>query len=53
VGGLNYATTDEGLKKYFERFGEVVDSVVMKFRDTKRSRGFGRYRRRVEGRGTE
>lgn len=41
IGGLSYETTDEGLKKYFEKYGEIVDSVVMKFRDTKRSRGFG------------
>jgi heterogeneous nuclear ribonucleoprotein A1/A3 len=41
VGGLNYSTTDEGMKEYFEQYGEVVDCVVMKFRDTKRSRGFG------------
>merc|ERR1719305_1512672 len=41
VGGLNYSTTDEGMKEYFERFGEIKDCVVMKFRDTKRSRGFG------------
>jgi RNA-binding protein Musashi len=43
VGGLNYATTDSGLRQYFEQFGDVVDSVVMKFRDTMKSRGFGRY----------
>eukprot|EP00095_Tigriopus_kingsejongensis_P007716 maker-scaffold142_size315517-snap-gene-2.24 protein:Tk07716 transcript:maker-scaffold142_size315517-snap-gene-2.24-mRNA-1 annotation:"heterogeneous nuclear ribonucleoprotein a2 b1 homolog" len=41
IGGLDYSTTDEGLQTYFEQFGEIVDSVVMKFRDTKRSRGFG------------
>lgn len=41
IGGLDYSTTDEGLKEYFEQFGELVDCVVMKFRDTKRSRGFG------------
>lgn len=41
IGGLNYSTTDETLKEYFSKFGELVDCVVMKFRDTKRSRGFG------------
>lgn len=41
IGGLNYSTTDETLKDYFSKFGELVDCVVMKFRDTKRSRGFG------------
>ena len=41
IGGLNYSTTDETLKDFFSKFGELVDCVVMKFRDTKRSRGFG------------
>merc|ERR1719291_1607796 len=41
IGGLNYSTTDETLNEYFSKFGELVDCVVMKFRDTKRSRGFG------------
>jgi RNA-binding protein Musashi len=39
---LNYETTDEGLKTYFEQFGEVVDCIVMKYKDTNRSRGFGK-----------
>ena len=41
IGGLNYSTTDDTLRDYFSKFGELVDCVVMKFRDTKRSRGFG------------
>lgn len=41
IGGLNYATTDDGLKAYFEKFGEIVDCVVMKYKDSDRSRGFG------------
>ena len=43
IGGLNYATTDESLRTYFEQFGEVVDCVVMKYKDTDRSRGFGKF----------
>ena len=43
IGGLNYATTDEGLKTYFEKFGEIVDCVVMKYKDSDRSRGFGKF----------
>ena len=40
VGGLNWLTTEEGLKAYFERFGKVKDCVVM--RDSEgRSRCFG------------
>lgn len=41
IGGLNYRTTDETLKKHFAQWGEIVDVVVMKDSKTKRSRGFG------------
>ena len=41
IGGLDYETTDSVLKEYFEQFGELTDWVVMKFPDTRRSRGFG------------
>lgn len=41
IGGLDYKTTDETLKSHFEKWGEVVDVVVMKDPKTKRSRGFG------------
>jgi len=41
VGGLPWATTDEGLKKAFEQFGAIEDAKVVCERDTGRSRGFG------------
>jgi len=41
VGGLAWATRDEGLRQAFERFGEVIDARVITDRDTGRSRGFG------------
>ncbi|KAH8388316.1 hypothetical protein KR093_003843 [Drosophila rubida] len=41
IGGLDYRTTDEGLKAHFEKWGNIVDVVVMKDPKTKRSRGFG------------
>jgi heterogeneous nuclear ribonucleoprotein A1/A3 len=41
VGGLHFETTEETLREYFEHWGEVVDSVVMRDPHTKRSRGFG------------
>ena len=41
IGGLDYRTTDETLKSYFEKWGKIVDVVVMKDPKTKRSRGFG------------
>jgi len=28
VGGLPYHTTDETLRKFFERFGEIEEAVV-------------------------
>lgn len=41
IGGLSFETTDDGLKKHFSQWGEVVDCVVMKDPHSKRSRGFG------------
>ena len=41
LGGLNYNTTEEGLTSHFSDYGEIVDVIVMKFPDSKRSRGFG------------
>lgn len=40
VGGLAWATTDDSLRAAFEEF-EVFDAVVLKDRETGRSRGFG------------
>jgi len=37
----SYETTDEGFRAHFEQFGEIVDSVVMRDRDTGKSKGFG------------
>ena len=36
IGGLSFNTDDEKLKEYFSQFGEIVDSVVMKFPDNGR-----------------
>jgi len=41
VGGLAWATTDESLRKAFEKVGEVVSASVILDRETGRSRGFG------------
>jgi len=41
VGGLNYATTEENFKTYFEKFGLLTDFVIIKDALTKKSRGFG------------
>jgi len=41
VGGLSWDTQCESLQRYFSRYGEVIDCVVMKNNETGRSRGFG------------
>lgn len=41
IGGLDYKTTEETLKGHFQQWGEIVDCVVMRDPQTKRSRGFG------------
>lgn len=41
IGGLDYKTTEETLRAHFETWGEIVDCVVMRDPQTKRSRGFG------------
>jgi RNA recognition motif-containing protein len=38
---LSWNTTDEGLRRAFEKFGEVLEAKVIKDRETDRSRGFG------------
>ena len=42
VGSLAWATTSDGLKEFFDQFGEVTEAVVVYERDNpRRSRGFG------------
>ncbi|XP_026467714.1 heterogeneous nuclear ribonucleoprotein 27C isoform X2 [Ctenocephalides felis] len=41
VGGLSWETTQENLQRFFSRYGEVIDCVVMKNSESGRSRGFG------------
>jgi len=41
VGRLAQATTTESLRRYFRRFGEVLDADVRIDRDTGNSKGFG------------
>lgn len=41
IGSLAYATTDDGLKEFFEQVGPVTRARVVTDRDTGRSRGFG------------
>jgi len=41
VGNLSWNTTDETLRQTFGDYGQVLDSIVMRDRDTGRSSGFG------------
>ena len=41
VGNLPWSVRDEQLKELFSSFGEIVDAVVITFRDTGKSKGFG------------
>src|SRR6185503_17944121 len=41
VGGLAWATTDEGLGAAFAPFGKLISAKVVRDRETGRSRGFG------------
>ena len=41
IGGLNHETTDEQLREYYERWGHVVDCIVIRDPIQKTSRGFG------------
>uniref|UniRef100_A0A0K3CPR4 RRM domain-containing protein n=1 Tax=Rhodotorula toruloides TaxID=5286 RepID=A0A0K3CPR4_RHOTO len=40
IGGLNWDTTDETLKMYFEQFGPITHCTIMRDSETGRSRGF-------------
>ena len=41
VGGLSYNTTQDSLRSYFERVGDVATVTVITDRETGRSKGFG------------
>ncbi|KAJ5897814.1 RNA-binding domain-containing protein [Penicillium tannophilum] len=41
VGNLSWSTTDDSLHQAFGNYGQIVDAIVMRDRETGRSRGFG------------
>ena len=41
IGGISWETTEEKPKEYFENYGDVVQTVVMRDKTTGRPRGFG------------
>jgi RNA recognition motif-containing protein len=40
VGNLPFNTTEDQLKEHFSKYGEVSSVIIIKDRDTQRSRGF-------------
>ncbi|KAI3979894.1 hypothetical protein MKX01_042548 [Papaver californicum] len=41
IGGISWDTTEEKLTEYFGKYGEVVQTVIMRDKITGRPRGFG------------
>lgn len=41
VGGISWETNEDTLKDHFNKFGEVVETVIMRDRGTGNARGFG------------
>eukprot|EP00933_Yihiella_yeosuensis_P052530 TRINITY_DN5062_c0_g1_i1.p1 TRINITY_DN5062_c0_g1~~TRINITY_DN5062_c0_g1_i1.p1 ORF type:complete len:344 (+),score=89.36 TRINITY_DN5062_c0_g1_i1:112-1143(+) len=41
IGGLAQSSEDDTVREYFDQFGTIIDFVVMKDRESGRSRGFG------------
>ncbi len=41
VGNLSWGVDDDGLRSFFEKYGEVTSARVITDRETGRSRGFG------------
>lgn len=41
VGNLLYEATEDDLKEFFGQAGTVVSAVIIRFRDSGRSKGFG------------
>ena len=41
LGGLAWETSEDGLREYFGKFGTVLDCMVLRDRETGKSRGFG------------
>lgn len=41
VGGLSWQTTEEGLRYYFDKYGELSDVALMTDKRTGQPRGFG------------
>lgn len=41
IGGISWDTSEEKLNEYFGKYGEVLQTVIMRDKNTGRPRGFG------------
>ncbi|KAI8567267.1 hypothetical protein RHMOL_Rhmol02G0107700 [Rhododendron molle] len=41
IGGISWDTDEDRLREYFRTYGDVIEAVIMKDRNTGRARGFG------------
>ena len=41
IGGLRDTISDDELKTYFSNYGNVIECLVMRDKETNKSRGFG------------
>ena len=41
IGGISLDTTDDGMREYFSKYGQITDCVVIRQQDSNRSKGFG------------
>ena len=41
IGGLRDNITEDDLKSYFGNYGNVIEAVIMKEKESNKSRGFG------------
>ena len=41
VGGLAWETHKEGMRAYFQQFGDILEAVVITDKNTGRSKGYG------------
>jgi RNA-binding protein Musashi len=41
IGGLLFTAIEKDMSEYFGKYGNIVDAIIMKGKDNKKSRGFG------------
>lgn len=41
IGGISWDTDEERLREYFCKYGDLIETVIMRDRTTGRARGFG------------